>query len=405
VHAAPALADDAPTAPPPPAVTLPAPPDASADAAAAQLGAANVNVSLRIDSPGDNGSVDQAIAAVAQAASTVATAAPADTTADAAETQAAATTSAAAQQTAPSNVAVSIRINSPGDDGTVSQAISAAAAASTSAPQYQQESDRYQPVEPAAPLPAAPQSPVHPAAPAPAAAVAPALPATWNWTWNWSCGDIADAGIAHLIDTATQSWNWTWNLGGMCSYPSAPTSEIPPLIPPEMPPSPPAPAPAAAPVEPAPASSSLPAPAPAPVDALEADVGAARLPTVAAPLFAPGVALTVPWLELRTRAAAAGRAYSVRASAAPAPSAAEPTRGRDGEPERHPLAPGPDTAPPAGPSGGSGGGGGGGSGGGGIAAALALSLVFGLPGIAVLRWPAAWRRPRWRVDEIRNRPG
>src|SRR5438132_14409019 len=70
--AIPARADDAPPTPPSPAPTLtaPTPPDtsqavAAADAAAAQLGAANLDVSVRIDSPGDNGAVTQTIAAQA----------------------------------------------------------------------------------------------------------------------------------------------------------------------------------------------------------------------------------------------------------------------------------------------------------------------------------------------------
>jgi hypothetical protein len=49
--------------------------------------------------------------------------------------------------------------------------------------------------------------------------------------------------------------------------------------------------------------------------------------------------------------------------------------------------------------------GGGGAGGSGTAAALAVWLLFGLPGLAVLRRPTSVRRLRTRVDEIRNRPG
>jgi len=104
-----ARADDAPSSPPSAvAVSAPTPPDTSqaVDAAAAQLGATNLDVSVRIDSPGDNGAVAQTIAAQADAGQT--TAQTADTT------QAAPIQDGMAQaggtQVAPTNVAVSIRI-------------------------------------------------------------------------------------------------------------------------------------------------------------------------------------------------------------------------------------------------------------------------------------------------------
>jgi hypothetical protein len=62
------------------------------------------------------------------------------------------------------------------------------------------------------------------------------------------------------------------------------------------------------------------------------------------------------------------------------------------------------------PSSGSGGGGAatGGTGGGagaGVTAALALWLIFELPGLSVLRLPAGRRGPRAQVDDTLTRPG
>src|SRR5438067_1413471 len=124
--AVPARADDAPSPSPtvPSAVTAvatPTAPDtsqaaAAVDVAAAQVGAANLDVSVRIGSPGDNGAVAQTIAAQADAAQT---AVQSSDIAQAGATQTDTT------QVAPANVAVSIRIASPGSGGTVTQATSA----------------------------------------------------------------------------------------------------------------------------------------------------------------------------------------------------------------------------------------------------------------------------------------
>ena len=126
------LAIAVPEAPTPPDTSQAA---AAVAAAAAQLGAANINVSVRIASPGDNGAVTQAVSAAADAA---AQAAPAQTAVQAADTQQTAVVAATATQTAPSNVNVSVRIASPGADGPSTQTIDAAATANAAPdPQYQ----------------------------------------------------------------------------------------------------------------------------------------------------------------------------------------------------------------------------------------------------------------------------
>jgi hypothetical protein len=109
---------------------------ANADAADAQP--TNIFVSLRVDSPGDNGPVTQTstTAVAAETANDAATAqdawqdwdsgdraaqpAPQASAQDSGTTQAAAT-SATATQPKPTNVVVSVRVNSPGDDAPVSQ--------------------------------------------------------------------------------------------------------------------------------------------------------------------------------------------------------------------------------------------------------------------------------------------
>jgi hypothetical protein len=116
----------------------------SADAEDAQP--TNIFVSLRVDSPGDNGPVTQTstTAVAADTANDAATAqdawqdwdsgdraaqpAPQASAQDSDTTQAAAT-SATATQPKPTNVVVSVRVNSPGDDGPVTQASTVAVGA------------------------------------------------------------------------------------------------------------------------------------------------------------------------------------------------------------------------------------------------------------------------------------
>ena len=108
---------------------------------------------------------------------------------------------AAVAQTDPANVNVSVRVNSPGDDGAVEQANAAAA-------QYQQQPPQYQDSIPAPDAPPA-------ASAAPSAAPAPTEEAgAWDWTWEWNCGDAApEIPIPADVGVENWTWNWNWNCG------------------------------------------------------------------------------------------------------------------------------------------------------------------------------------------------
>jgi hypothetical protein len=168
----------------------------SADATDAQP--TNIFVSLRINSPGDNGPVTQ----------TATTAVAADTANDAATTQEAsqdwapgarpveqasaqesgttqaAATSATATRPKPTNVVLSVRVNSPGDDGPVAQSSTVAVAAqskNTAATAQQAQQAGTAPAPPVAAPPAPGAVADHPAdSPAPVSCVdvAPGTDAT-----------------------------------------------------------------------------------------------------------------------------------------------------------------------------------------------------------------------------------
>ena len=118
---------------------------------------------------------------------------------------------AAATQVQPANVNVVIRIDSPGDNGAVEQVNTAVVATGTqpaapSPEQYQPTPAQYQPPQaPSQPSAATPASPA-PAAPEagwtwtwtcggavtdvlPTGGSASYLPENWTWNWNWNCGD------------------------------------------------------------------------------------------------------------------------------------------------------------------------------------------------------------------------
>ena len=93
-------------------------------------------------------------------------------------------------QTAPTNVNISVRIDSPGDNGSVEQVNVAVATDAGQVTEQAAETSlsisrirrSTQPI-PAAATPAADPVPQPPAA-------EPAEPAEgWTWNWNWNCGD------------------------------------------------------------------------------------------------------------------------------------------------------------------------------------------------------------------------
>jgi hypothetical protein len=411
------------------AVSAPTPPDTSqaVDAAATQLGATNLDVSVRIDSPGDNGPATQTIAAQADAAQATAQAAD---TAQAASAQDG-VAQAGTTQVAPANVAVSIRIASPGADGPVTQTSTANAAAQTVAP------DTAPTAAGTAPAPSTPstQPPAGQAAtvaqPIPVATAGASVPSVWTWNWTWTCGDITDPGITQTIDTGIQGWIWTWNIDTMCAAtPVAPTAATP-ISPPESdglispsPPPPVLPVPPELPQLPQVQEPQLPqvpdivaptlpaADAAAPLPATD-EIAPAEAPA-ATPELAPfldGSALPVPpQLELSPSRAKPAPALPWLAAevSIPTESPETPPARKHAPPTRQPRAS--ERAPlevlafPPLPTGGSAAGG---TGGGGTAAvaALAVWMLLQLPGLAVLRLPPSRRSPRARVDDIRNRPG
>ncbi len=126
----------------------------------------------------------------------------------------------AVQQVQPVNVNISVRFDSPGDNGAVTQIN---AALSQPFPVATPPEVRYQAPDPQYHDPlatsAASVAPAAPADPAPAAD-APVTPVdSWDWTWTWSCGDVISPTIVLPAEYLQQiwNWNWNWNCGGNTS--------------------------------------------------------------------------------------------------------------------------------------------------------------------------------------------
>lgn len=109
----------------------------------------------------------------------------------------------AAEQTEPANVNVSVRVDSPGNDGAVEQAnVATVAEGGPDEPQYQQPPAQYQEPETA---PVVSDTAAEAAAP-------PAEASSWKWTWTWDCGGTApDVPAPPAGVPQSWIWNWTWN--------------------------------------------------------------------------------------------------------------------------------------------------------------------------------------------------
>lgn len=128
------------------------------------------------------------------------------------------------EQTAPTNINVSVRVNSPGDNGSVEQtnaaASAGAAAGAETASQYQPDPPQYQ-----APTPAA-ATPTADSAPQTAAAEPAQADDGWTWNWEWNCGDaIPEIPIPQEAGTQSWIWNWDWNCGDPESIPENTSAE------------------------------------------------------------------------------------------------------------------------------------------------------------------------------------
>jgi hypothetical protein len=114
-----------------------------------------------------------------------------------------------AVQAEAANVNVSVRIDSPGDDGAVAQVN---VATSVELPQYQPEQPRYQPV-------VAPNPPPEAEEPRSEATQVeepePAAPEGAQWTWEWGCGGdpFGDVSLPAGVTPQVWIWNWDWNCG------------------------------------------------------------------------------------------------------------------------------------------------------------------------------------------------
>jgi hypothetical protein len=391
----------APSAPDAPAVVMPTAPVAPT---AVQSAPANLVVSVRIDSPGDDGAVTQAVTATAASTETAAptTAAPAP---DAAPV---------AAQTSPENVRLSIRIGSPGNDGATTQTIAAGA--------------QYQPAAGGAAAPApAPDSAQAPAAPQVEAASVPAgrsaLPSTWLWTWT--CGDIAGADTTSALDITSSAWIWNMKLGDSCAGASQSMSNddligdrklltanvVAPTLPSVILPTPPAVVAPQAPQQPETAVLQLEPGASAQGERVVAGAGGggggppARRPVVAHAFRPPPALRAHPAAFLHVLSSGRTAAPAAAGERQPPAHEAAAQKARPPSPRparRLPSGDGFDPVP-AGPSGGAASGSAGASPG--VTAALALSLLLLLPALAVMRLPRSLRRPGTRVDEVPTRPG
>jgi hypothetical protein len=118
---------------------------------------------------------------------------PSDASADPAGVAATGTASATAIQTAPTNVDVSIRVASPGQDGLATQVNAAPAKGSAVVSTVTTPTNLVVAVD----VPGAPGQ-----------IVVPTGDASWTWSWTWTTGQAPTDPTA--TPTSSPSWTWTW---------------------------------------------------------------------------------------------------------------------------------------------------------------------------------------------------
>ena len=114
------------------------------------------------------------------------------------------------EQTAPTNVNISVRIGSAGDNGPVAQVNAALGIVEPSeAPRYQPQTPQYQ-----APIPDDPASEAATVA-EPTASGTDSDGSGSTWTWTWDCGSaIPEIPLGSALAGLNWNWNWNWNCGG-----------------------------------------------------------------------------------------------------------------------------------------------------------------------------------------------
>ena len=137
-----------------------------------------------------------------------------------------ATQGAVATQTRPANVNVSIRIASPGDDGAVEQVNASAADSSVApAPDAPLTSSGPSPARP--PADAAASAPARSSEKA-AAGTAGAAPDTWTWNWNCGDPTTDVSSLPTLsTEVLAANWIWNWNCGESASSDSNAPDQLP----------------------------------------------------------------------------------------------------------------------------------------------------------------------------------
>ena len=138
----------------------------------------------------------------------------------------------AVEQVQPVNINISVRVDSPGDNGAVTQINEAVFAPlpghAPAETRYQEPDQQYQDA------PATDETSVAPAGPdnpGPGGRDDRRIPDdSWNWTWTWSCGDVMPPEIVLPEEYLQQiwNWNWTWNCGGNTSTNGNSETQLPP---------------------------------------------------------------------------------------------------------------------------------------------------------------------------------
>ena len=222
----------------------------AAVAGAVQTAASNTVVVVRVDSPGNDGPITQSNTAAAAAttgditpiAGDIAATDPAsgvilaqgDQTSS--PTQGSTAAAPSADQQGATNLVVSIRVQSPGDTGLVTQTNTATSSVDASDGSTVQPPDASGTSMVTSPATSA-QSPGQYQdgtggqyqAPPDTSTSTVGTPTIWIWIWNWNCSPVSLSDQQTLLLSGTQTANWIWSWNQNCDdnnsavSPQAPT--------------------------------------------------------------------------------------------------------------------------------------------------------------------------------------